>query len=43
MDRKFRCDTGQCIDFAKRCDRTGDCLDNSDELDCGKMSIIPNT
>ena len=34
-ENTFRCDTGQCIDYAKRCDNKDDCLDRSDEFHCG--------
>lgn len=31
----FTCANYQCIPFGKHCDRTLDCLDGSDEKDCG--------
>ena len=31
----FQCDNKDCIEEAWRCDREPDCLDSSDEKDCG--------
>lgn len=33
---EFRCLSGQCISSQLRCDLYFDCLDKSDEIDCGK-------
>lgn len=30
----FKCNNGHCIPASKRCDRTHDCQDGSDERDC---------
>ncbi|KAM9664148.1 low-density lipoprotein receptor-related protein 2 [Trichechus inunguis] len=30
----FRCGNGRCIPVTWRCDRTGDCIDNTDEIGC---------
>ena len=35
----FACDNGFCIQMKKRCDAIEDCLDGSDEQDCGKLII----
>ncbi len=34
-DDVFRCKNGECIDAAFRCNNRFECLDNSDEMDCG--------
>lgn len=31
---RYTCDSGQCIDLARRCDTVNDCDDESDEVDC---------
>ena len=33
-DSEFTCFDGHCIPFEQRCNRIGDCLDQSDEKDC---------
>lgn len=33
---QWQCHTGQCIDKDRRCDFLRDCLDGSDEKNCGK-------
>ena len=36
-DSEFLCADGQaCIDVSRRCDSHPDCVDGSDELDCGE-------
>ena len=35
----FACDKAFCIPMEKRCDAIEDCLDGSDEHDCGKLII----
>jgi len=30
----FRCGNGQCVQMSKKCDRSDDCGDRSDEADC---------
>ena len=36
-DSEFRCVDGQaCIDMSRRCDSHPDCVDGSDELNCGE-------
>ena len=35
----FACDNGFCIPMKKRCDAIEDCLDGSDEQDCGKLIV----
>jgi hypothetical protein len=37
---EFRCGDGTCISENWRCDSESDCLDNSDEADCGKIFIF---
>ena len=36
---QFACDNAFCIAMEKRCDATEDCVDGSDEQDCGKLII----
>ncbi len=31
---QYTCDSGDCIDLAKRCDTVTDCKDKSDEVNC---------
>lgn len=33
-DGDFKCGNGYCIPASKKCDRTHDCQDGSDERDC---------
>ena len=35
---QFKCNSGQCIESAQRCDRIVDCPDRSDENSCGKTT-----
>ena len=39
---EFRCQSGQCIPEAYRCNERYDCNDRSDEWDCGKGMILVN-
>ncbi len=38
--RGFRCNSGQCIEQAERCDGVVDCRDKSDETFCSKYDDI---
>lgn len=35
----FHCKNGDCVKEQWRCDREPDCVDEDDELDCGKFTI----
>lgn len=35
---EFRCNDGTCIDRRRKCDKTPDCPDRSDERDCGESN-----
>lgn len=37
-DRPFQCDNGVCIMEAKRCNGDIDCLDKSDQANCGMIN-----
>ena len=37
---QFACDNAFCIAMEKRCDAKEDCLDGSDEQDCGKLIMM---
>jgi hypothetical protein len=39
-ENQFVCLDGGCIDRYQRCDRITDCVDASDELDCGKLKSL---
>ena len=32
---EFRCNSGQCIKISDRCNLKADCVDGSDEMNCG--------
>ena len=36
----FRCMSGQCLPFHARCDGDTDCIDGTDEIDCGLSYYI---
>lgn len=38
----FKCDNGYCIPAFKKCDRSHDCQDGSDERDCTYGLAISN-
>ena len=37
--KKYTCDSGECIDISRRCDKIFDCLDESDETSCDSISF----
>ncbi|KAM9450353.1 complement component C6 [Clarias gariepinus] len=37
---KFTCDNGRCINAVLECNGQNDCLDNSDEKNCGKITRV---
>ena len=37
---QFKCNNGECIDEALRCNLLDDCVDGSDERECGKDFIV---
>lgn len=38
-DDDFICDNGECIRQAYMCNNVTDCLDKTDEIDCGELNI----
>ena len=36
---KWQCDNGDCIDRALRCNRVYDCVDGTDEFNCGRWKV----
>ena len=36
----FQCNDGQCVNYMDRCDNKFDCIDGSDENDCGKVKYL---
>ena len=39
-ENHFQCKDGKCIDIEAKCDREYDCVDESDEHDCGKTFYL---
>ena len=39
-DEEFRCDNDMCISTDSVCDGRNDCVDHSDEKNCGQLIII---
>lgn len=39
-DKDFICDNGECIRKEYLCNNVTDCMDKSDEIDCGKFNNI---
>uniref|UniRef100_A0A3P9P7K3 Uncharacterized protein n=1 Tax=Poecilia reticulata TaxID=8081 RepID=A0A3P9P7K3_POERE len=37
--KQFSCDSGECVHKDRRCDLQRDCIDGSDEKDCGRCYI----
>jgi len=37
---EFRCADGSCIELELRCDGSYDCWDESDEHDCGRLTVL---
>jgi len=41
-EHEFRCSDGSCITLTWKCDLERDCIDGSDELDCGECDKYVN-
>jgi hypothetical protein len=41
-ENQFGCLDGGCIDRYQRCDKITDCVDATDEIDCGKLVCLLN-
>ena len=39
-DDQFRCGSGECIPLSQKCDRSIDCIDQSDEKECGEFQFL---
>ena len=39
-ENHFQCKDGKCIDIEAKCDREYDCVDESDEHNCGKTFYL---
>ena len=37
---EWQCKNGDCIDKALRCNRVYDCVDGTDEFDCGRSPLV---
>lgn len=37
--KQFSCDSGECVHLDRRCDLQKDCVDGSDEKDCGRPHV----
>lgn len=37
--KQFSCDSGECVHLDRRCDLQKDCIDGSDEKDCGRPYV----
>lgn len=41
--KQFSCASGECVHLDRRCDLQKDCVDGSDEKDCGKIYSMPTS